>query len=360
LWAIGLVALRVIVVPAESCPAVGAPAVDRAIDAGVAWLVRGRRQNGRFLYGYSAVTGEVSPGYNSTRHAGVVDVLYRAGRLRAGDAGLEHVLDRLVDHGRWTAFAPAGEDANVGANALALAALVHRRELTGDRRYDALARRLARFLVAQQQPDGGILKYWRPRTGHPVPGVFGRFSTGEALWALALMHRAFPGEGWERPAHRLATYVATSRDDVEGHTVLETDHWAAYGLAELAPAGLTGAEIEYARLLAGHFGFLIRLESQHTGRALDPGVESGASLGTIGEGAAALWRLAGSDGRLGDVRDDLDERIGCLAGILVDRQVGQAEPSPLERGAWFAGGYTQMDDQQHAIAALLGAREVLP
>lgn len=339
--------LRLTLVPAESCPSVGAPAVQRAIDAAAAWLVRGQREDGRFLYGYSVGNAGVSAEYNTTRHAGVVDVLYRAGRVGAGDAGLEYVLDNLVDHGRWTAFAPPGEDANVGANALALAALVHRREVTGDRRYDALARRIARFLVAQQQPDGSVLKYWSPATGRPVPGVFGRYSTGEALWALALMRM-------DRPAHRVADYLATRRDEAEGYTIRQADHWAAYGLAELVPAGLTDAEAAYARRQAGYFGFLIRLESQHTI------VESGADIGTMGEATAALWRLAGTDVRLADLRDDLGERITCLAGILVGRQVGPAEPNPLARGAWFDGGYTQMDDQQHAIAALIGALEVLP
>ncbi len=42
----------------------------------------------------------------------------------------------------------------------------------------------------------------------------------------------------------------------------------------------------------------------------------------------------------------------CLGGILLDRQaVGAADPRV--QGAWLANGITQMDDQQHAIAALL-------
>jgi hypothetical protein len=358
-WAVGAAVLRVVVVPAETCPAIESPTIRRSVDAAATWLVRGQGDDGRFLYGYSFASGEVSDGYNSTRHAGVVDVLYRAGRVRAADAGLEYVLDNLVDHDGWTAFAPAGENANVGANALVLAALVHRRLATGDRSYDDLTRRIARFLVAQQRPDGSTLKYWSPAIGRPVPGVFGRFSTGEAFWALALVHRLFPDEGWERPAHRVGVYLATRRDEVEGDMILEADHWAAYGLAELAPAGLTEAEAAYARRLAGHFGYLIRLESQHEGSALNPMIESGSSLGTLGEGTAALWRLAGTDGRLAGLRDDLGERATCLAGILVEQQVGPEAPSPRERGAWFDDGYTQMDDQQHAIAALLGAREVL-
>jgi hypothetical protein len=357
MWAIGAAVLRLAVVPAESCPAVGARDAGRAIDAAAGWLLRGQGGDGRFLYAYSADGGEISSAYNTTRHAGVLDVLYRAGRVRAGDKGLTYVLGNLVDHGPWTAFAPAGEDANVGANALVVASLVHRRQATADERYDRLARRIARFLVVQERPDGSVLKYWRRSSRAPVPGVFGTYSTGEALWALALMHCAFPAEGWERPAHRTAGYLATRRDAVEGHAVHQADHWAAYGLAELAPDGLSRAEAAYARRLAGYFGFLTRLELQRTGSVLNPIWESGSRLGTIGEALAALRRVADADERLADVRGELGERMACLEGILVERQADG--PDPRARGAWFAAGSTRMDDQQHAIAALLGAREVV-
>lgn len=339
-WVVGLAVLRLVVVPAESCPEVAAADVRRSIDEAAAWLVRGQREDGRFLYGYDRDRGEVSTAYNSTRHAGVVDVLYRVGRVEAADAGLEYVLDNLVEHGGWTAFAPAGEHANVGANALVVAALVHRREATGDPRHDGLIRRIGHFLVAQQRPDGSILKYWSPATRRPVPGVFGKFSTGEAFWALALARR-------QDAARRTAAYLATRRDEAEGYALRQADHWAAYGLSALGR--LTGVEAAYARRLAGYFGFLIRLESQRTGRPLNPLAESGARLGTMGEGAAALRRL----------HPELAERLRCLSGILVERQAGPDERDPLARGAWFHDGYTQMDDQQHAIAALIGALEVL-
>ena len=192
-----------------------------------------------------------------------------------------------------------------------------------------------------------------------VPGVFGKFSTGEAFYALALMRGAFPEEGWEAPARRVADYLAIRRDRAEGHAVRQPDHWAAYGLAELAPAGLTDVEAAYGRWLAGYFGFMIRFESQHDGSVLNPDRESGAGLGTMGEAAAALWRLSGEDPRLADLRERLGERSTCEAGILLRRQVGPANANPRERGAWFAAGYTQMDDQQHAVAALLATRAEL-
>ena len=142
------------------------------------------------------------------------------------------------------------------------------------------------------------------------------------------MRGAFPDEGWERPAHRVADYLATRRDRAEGLSVRQPDHWAAYGLAELAPAGLTDVEAEYGRWLAGYFGFMDRLEAQHAGSVLNPFSESGAGLGTMGEATAALWRLAGEDPRLADLRDDLADRSTCHAGILLDRQVGPADPNP--------------------------------
>ena len=92
---------------------------------------------------------------------------------------------------------------------------------------------------------------------------------------------------------------------------------------------------------------------------------SGAGLGTIGEGLAALWRLSRADTRLGDLSDDLALRLRCTAGRTVDRQVGATEarayPRPdLVRGAWFTeDDYTQMDHQRHPLSSLLATIPVL-
>jgi hypothetical protein len=358
LWVGLAVVLRVAVVPAETCPPADAAAVERAAAAGGDWLARGQHADGRFTYGYSREDGEVSPDYNDTRHAGVLGALYALGRVEAADAGLGYVRGHLITHDDWAAFAPPGQSVDVGANALVVVALMERREATGEPRYDRLARRIGRFLVAQQERDGAVLQYWQRYLERRLPGVYGMFATGEAMYAMALLHREFPAEGWDRPAHRTAEYIATRRDEVEGG-LRQPDHWAAYGLATLAPSGLSATEVSYARWLAGYFGYLIRYESQHEGGALNQLSESGASLGTDGEAAAALWRLAGTEPRLGDLRARLGERVGCSAGILVDRQASPRDPDRLARGAWFDDDYTQMDDQQHAIAALLGAHEVL-
>ena len=64
-WGVGLAVLRLVVVPAERCPAVDAPAVRRAVDAGATWLVRNQRPDGRFLYGYGTDRRATSAEYRT-------------------------------------------------------------------------------------------------------------------------------------------------------------------------------------------------------------------------------------------------------------------------------------------------------
>ena len=376
IFVLGAAALRLAVVPAELCPPLEPPALRASIGEAAGWLERGVRPDGRYTYGYQRERDEISGAYNVTRHAGVMMSLYQLaaesvdeGALAAGDRGLRFLRANLVDRDDWTAFAEPGQDARLGANALAVAALVQRRRATGEPEHDDLIRSLTRFLVAQQQADGSVLGYWSPSTGRPVPGEYAKFGTGEALWALALVDGLFPGEGWDRPAQRLARYVATRRDDVEGYMLVFPDHWAAYALAELGASQLGDPEIAYARRLAGAFGLMSRLEAQSGTSGLrrlfrgEPA--SGAGLGTIGEGVAALWRLSLAEPRLADLSDDLAERLSCRASRTVERQADAAEaaswPRPdLIRGAWFSeDGYTQMDDQQHALSALLATLPLL-
>ena len=65
-----------------------------------------------------------------------------------------------------------------------------------------------------------------------MAGKYSKYYTGEAYWALARLHRAFPSEGWGKPADRIGAYLAKSRDEAEGHWPPIPDHWAAYGAAE--------------------------------------------------------------------------------------------------------------------------------
>ncbi len=369
-----LAGLRLAVVPAEVCPAVTAAQVSHAADEAAAWMVRNLGADGRYLYGYQRDDDVVSSEYNGTRHAGVTMSLYQyaavAGRLEviaAADHGLAFMLDHLVAGPGWEAWQPPGEEVQLGANALLGAALVMRRQATNDPAYDEVMRRVGRFLVAQQQPDGRMYNVWDAAAGQALP-VSGKFATGEAAWALTLLGAVFPGEGWVEAALPTLQYLAQHRDRDEGNFTRMPDHWAAYALAEAGPAALDEVLSGYSRQLAGYFGMRLRFEAQRRGTGINlalrwvPGTPAG--VGTAGEGLAAIWRLAQGDPRLADLLPNIEERLACFAGMMVTRQATAAEaagfPRPgMVQGAWFYRGYVQMDDVQHVMSALLATLPML-
>lgn len=369
--------LRIVIVPPEASVEASGLELQRAADSARGWMERAQLDDGRYVYLYDAELDHLSPDYNEVRHAGVTMALYQAaGRLAspatltAADRGLAWMTEHLYRHDGWAALvAPGAGRAKLGASALMLVGLAERRLATGDAVYDPLMREVGSFLAALQRPDGGFhVAWWVERDAADRLGT-SRYYPGEALWALALLHEALPGEGWDVHARAAAEFVTTRRDDVETVDFPPlADHWAAYALAEMAEWGLKDAEIAYGRRLAGRFGLLVRTESQREG-GWSGTVVRGASpragaLGTWVEGLAALWRLASADERLADLRAGILERVEVGAAILAGRQVSDERARTydrpgLVRGAWLHEGATRMDDQQHAFSGLLYAADAL-
>jgi small neutral amino acid transporter SnatA (MarC family) len=363
----------VVVAPPERCPSVGVRDLRRSAQASVDWFVRNQKPDGTWLYLYDAGDNSAAADYNVVRHTGAAMGLYRAAAeglpraLRSADRGTEWALHRLLERDGWAAVEWEGE-VDTGATALLVAGLVLRREATSDTRYDDVLGRLGRFLVAQTEPSGAVLASYDAAARAPVAGDYSKYFTGEAYWALALLHRAFPGEGWGEAADRIGAYLATSRDEVEDYWPPIPDHWAAYGLAETVEfpergrPPLTEHEVAYARRQAELFGGDVRWVSQRFGPwgrfVRGSHVPRGGGYGVIGEGLTGLWLAAREEPRLADLRDPIAERATCIAGLAVSAQsdhedaADAARPERVE-GAWFRDGETRMDDQQHALAGLL-------
>ena len=379
LWKAGL-ALAVasafafaVVAPPERCPSVSPPQLLDSAQASVDWFVRNQDTDGTWLYQYDADDDVVTPEYNVVRHAGVTMGLYQAaaaelsGALSSADRGTEWALDQLVEDDEWAAVEYLGE-VPAGASALLVAGLAIRKEATGDDRYDRALRRLGRFLVGQTEPTGAVLAQYDLDAGAPVPGEYSDYYTGEVYWALALLHRAFPDEGWGEAADRIGGYLATSRDEVEDHWPALPDHWAAYGQAETvefperAAAPLTDAEVGYARRQAELFGSATRWVSQQAGpwgKVVRGGdTPRGGGYGVMSEALTGWWLVAQREPRLASLVDPIAERAACVAGLAVraqsDREDAASAASPERiEGAWVVDGETRMDDQQHALAGLL-------
>jgi small neutral amino acid transporter SnatA (MarC family) len=356
-----------LVAPPERCPRVSAADLRRSAQSAVDWFSRNQRPDGAWLYAYTAGDDSVTSEYNVVRHAGVTMGLYQAaaaglpGAQRSADRGTRWALDRLLERDGWAAVTFGGQTVT-GATALLVAGLEVRREATRDPRYDGVLRRLGRFLLAQIEPWGAVLASFDAARGGPVRGEYSAYYTGEAYWALARLHRAFPGEGWGEAADRIGAYLATSRDEAEDHWPAIADHWAAYGLAdtvtfrERGRPPLTEPEVAYARRQAELFGAQARWVQQRFGPwggvVRGPPVPRGGAYGVIDEGFTGLWHTALADPRLADIRDQIADRAVCTAGLAVRAQSGPAEPGRVA-GAWFRDGETRMDDQQHALAGLL-------
>lgn len=378
-WAVGAALLRVVAVPAQFCPPVTSAQALESAQAAAGWIERAQQADGSYTYEFNAETGTYSAEYNSVRHAGVTMALYQLAAfdpsvLPTADRGLAWMQDHMARHDGWAALQdPVDGSIELGADALMLTALAQRRIATNDPRFDPLMREIARFILVMQQDDGSFLLRWLPATGAPDPSERSKYATGESFWALALMHRLFPAEGWDAPTRKVADYLSLHRDTVEKQKFPPwADQWAAHGLAEMAawPGSgphLNEANVTYARSLAQRFGFLVRVESQRRDSGISDLIHGrqarAAGMGTWGEGLDSLWRLAGLDSRLADVKAKIGERAVCTAGMLAQRQVRPDDPNTgpdvPRTGGWFTEGVTRMDDQQHALSALLRSRDIL-
>lgn len=143
-----------------------------------------------------------------------------------------------------------------------------------------------------------------------------------------------------------------------------SEHWGAYAWDEMAawPTQLTPAELAYAERQAGLFGLQVRYKAQRRPEGVvrwtrGP-IALAAGVGTLGEGLGGIRRLAAVTPALAVDREVIDERLRCVAGLLVTRQA-RSEDGRVD-GAWFRLGVTQVDDQQHAVSALLAALPALP
>jgi hypothetical protein len=375
-WGVFAAGIRVAVIPPESCGDTSEATLVRAASGAAAWMSRNQYDDGRYVYLYYPETDTTPEDYNEVRHAGVTMALYQAaGRLsdreaqQAADDALEWMQENTVRRHGWAALAPDESRAKLGASALMLVSLAERRLAFHDPQYDDLMRELATFITELQRKDGGFHIAWDLRDDEPDTYGTSRYYPGEALWALALTHEAFPDEGWDEPARKALVFITTLRDEVEDVDFPPlADQWAAYGMGEMAEWGLSDQQIDYAGRLAERFGLVVRTEAQREGSwygNMMRGRKARASgVGTWAEGLAGLWRLSMFDERMADDREAIKDRLVCVAGILAERQTTADEADEyaqpeIANGAWFQRGETRMDDQQHAFSGILYAIDAI-
>jgi uncharacterized MnhB-related membrane protein len=230
---------------------------------------------------------------------------------------------------------------------------------------------MARFVAAQVQEDGSVLNDVNLDTGESVPGSYSPFATGQTMFLMARVREITKTDEFDSKIKAIIRYLATERAAREGYVPDVSDHWGAYGMAVLATSGpefLTDrATVEFVRKQLGIAGIQVRYESQRTNDGLNRWTRGrqtlGAGLGTLGEAIGAWEQVVTLQPELRTQQPWLQERLWCVSDLLVQRQITPGQslslPNPnASRGAWTQFGITQMDDQQHAVSAMVAARNI--
>ncbi|HMJ51684.1 MAG TPA: hypothetical protein VK540_06390 [Polyangiaceae bacterium] len=165
--------------------------VREAVVAGAKYLARGISPEGRFRYTVSAPGNKDLPGYDWPRHAGATFFVAQVAAM-TNDPILIEAARRAASLMTASGLSSCaglpcvGEEERIGlgSSALAVVALSEIVEKKIDESFAPAVVGLARFLRAQQRPDGEFMHYFDRSTGLPID-YQGLYYSSEAALALA-------------------------------------------------------------------------------------------------------------------------------------------------------------------------------
>lgn len=389
-----------------------APA-DAAIENAAAYLHRAIETDGRFRYRVHALTGEVGQGrYNVLRHAGSLLALAEYHQVWHPEAEQVAAVERSLDFLRRCCLAPArkggasgGDEhgvqglavwsppdlvggsrrypvAKLGGAGLTLAALAQWRRVRAAAVPLEEMRALARHIVSMQRADGGFQSLHAHHTGQHDPQWVSLYYPGEAALGLILLHGHDPQGGWLAPAVDALRHLARQR---EGMDSPPPDHWALVATAHLfalpkgavqaaLPEGLVWTSDDEA---AGTVRTWLMAHAQAVARRMlaeQAAVGQGCSKGAFtedGRTTPTATRLEGLTAMApwwppGAERDAMTRAVRDGVAFLRAAQwtsgpatggFSRVAPRCYSRGSIDARAVdVRVDQVQHALAALMGAR----
>lgn len=343
---------------------------------GANWLASVARPDGSFYYSYDPAADEYDADeYNEVRHAGATYALfqlYGASRdeqlLEAAEGGARYIEENSVAAGTNGRAYVYERRMKLGGQALALVALLERRRVLADARYDDLIDALSRFMLSLELSDepGRYYQSYDADSATPSLEPASLFYPGEALLALTRLAQHFPDGPYLAAAMRAADYLTLQRDGnlPELGTIPREEHWLAIALSELHPLQPADAYRDVAFLNGDSM-----IESQHRdpsepeliGASRRQNPVSYTTTATRGEAFVAVWSLAAAlDDASAVERFSAAARRTAQFQMRVQYTAENTElfPNPEAAiGGWARNPFEELiriDFTQHHISALIG------
>jgi hypothetical protein len=209
----------------REAPPVDEPSVAVGVSTAEEFILGAQVADGKFKYKVDPFTGtSTMDGFSVARQAGTTLVLCELGtrnpQVRSAAARSLKMLATLESRaGALGALLfPAGsvdQGAPLGPTALSLISFLSCRPLVG-RKHDELIRRMGRFLLAMQRPDGGFYPRYNLKQKRPEAGKDPMYAAGQAVMALTLLEAMANESGGEPSVDELRPAVSRAMDHVAG------------------------------------------------------------------------------------------------------------------------------------------------
>jgi hypothetical protein len=130
-------------------------------------------------------------------------------------------------------------------------ALAEYQKATGDNRMEPLMRRLGRFILRMQKPNGDFCHYYRPDRHRKNCEVTTLYYSGEATLALAKLHSVTGESRLIAPLTRALDFLVGAKYDFFlGQFFISEDHWTCIAAEAAWPAVKDPAYLRFCRQFA--------------------------------------------------------------------------------------------------------------
>jgi len=332
---------------------------------------------GRFTYLYSAKDDREIDEYNLLRHCGTVFSMIEL-YSETGDKELLNTARRALLYinrfivpfmGRKDALCVCGNGSvKLGGAGLALTAMSSYTTATQDMRYLRTMKKLARYIILEQKPDGSFV-HMRSCPGFTERDFTSQYYPGEAMLGLLMLYEIDNDSLWLDAAELAARHsIRNKQESTEKDT--PNDHWMVISIHRLLAHRFS---IDYCKHALGIAESIIGTQRRNTeipdwiGSYHDP--PSSAASATRGEALVAAYRIARDYGcgsgcifshtiNAEDILNALYLNTHFQLGCQFKQENSIYLPDPDRAAGGFKSGLdnycVRIDYVQHNLSALLG------